>query len=219
MAYNTRNYWDFGLFPSSGVLKQTRKHNVSESGYISVLRCGVWTIILLGLLERANLNQCTRPSPQQENRCTFGNVVFSSVFFLEYRAIDKVQTPSSSEPWDGPTQPQFSAVFLGPGAHAELLLRVYVANIHSFRPPPPRQYKNSDRSKDNTKIIHSVRNRVNFPLLSASFHNALSSLQPTSTRRVSVHCAGTFKAEHLFCGVKKGGDIPPLFHVFSRHSA
>jgi hypothetical protein len=33
----TQNYMGFGLFPSSGIL-ETRKHNVSETGSVSVLR-------------------------------------------------------------------------------------------------------------------------------------------------------------------------------------
>jgi hypothetical protein len=40
MVYNTRNYWVFGLHPSSGILKNTREHNVSETGFVSVLRWG-----------------------------------------------------------------------------------------------------------------------------------------------------------------------------------
>jgi hypothetical protein len=31
------NYWDFWTFPSSGIL-ETRKHDVSETGSVSVLR-------------------------------------------------------------------------------------------------------------------------------------------------------------------------------------
>jgi hypothetical protein len=37
MVYNTQNYWFFGLCPSSGIL-ETRKHDVSETGSVSVLR-------------------------------------------------------------------------------------------------------------------------------------------------------------------------------------
>jgi hypothetical protein len=37
MMNNTQNYWVFGLCPTSGILK-TRKHNVSETETISVLR-------------------------------------------------------------------------------------------------------------------------------------------------------------------------------------
>jgi hypothetical protein len=36
-VYNTQNYWVFGLCPSSGIL-DTRKHNVSETGSVFVLR-------------------------------------------------------------------------------------------------------------------------------------------------------------------------------------
>jgi hypothetical protein len=38
MVYNTRNYLVFGLFPLSGILG-SRKHDVSETGSVSVLRC------------------------------------------------------------------------------------------------------------------------------------------------------------------------------------
>jgi hypothetical protein len=52
----TQNYWVFGLFPSSGIL-ENRKHDVSETGSVSVLR---WrrekTPTQLGPLERANLS-------------------------------------------------------------------------------------------------------------------------------------------------------------------
>jgi hypothetical protein len=34
---NLQNYWVYGLFPSSGIL-ETRKHDVSETGSLSVLR-------------------------------------------------------------------------------------------------------------------------------------------------------------------------------------
>jgi hypothetical protein len=34
---NIQNYWVFGLFPSSGVLK-SREHNVTEIGSVSIHR-------------------------------------------------------------------------------------------------------------------------------------------------------------------------------------
>jgi hypothetical protein len=37
MVYNIQNYWVFGLWPASGIL-ETRIHNVSETGSVSVLR-------------------------------------------------------------------------------------------------------------------------------------------------------------------------------------
>jgi hypothetical protein len=68
MVYNTQNYWVLGLFPSSGIL-QNRKHDVSETGSVSVLRWGGGgkTHIQLGPLER------------------------------EYRTMEKVQKPSNSK--------------------------------------------------------------------------------------------------------------------------
>jgi hypothetical protein len=47
----------FGLCPSSGILKKSREHNVSETGSVSVLR-SEGTPSQLGPLERANLNHC-----------------------------------------------------------------------------------------------------------------------------------------------------------------
>jgi hypothetical protein len=37
MVYNTQNYWVSGPNPPPGILN-TRKHNVSETGTVSVLR-------------------------------------------------------------------------------------------------------------------------------------------------------------------------------------
>jgi hypothetical protein len=33
MMHNTQNYWIFGFYPSTGILKN-RKHNVSETGTV-----------------------------------------------------------------------------------------------------------------------------------------------------------------------------------------
>jgi hypothetical protein len=37
MYFGPQNYWIFGLFPSYGILG-TRKHDLSETGSVSVLR-------------------------------------------------------------------------------------------------------------------------------------------------------------------------------------
>jgi hypothetical protein len=50
-----RDYWVYGLYPSSGVLKNTTKHKVSETGSLTVLKY-VGGRHPLGPLERANLN-------------------------------------------------------------------------------------------------------------------------------------------------------------------
>jgi hypothetical protein len=47
LALNPQNYWGFGLFPSSGILG-TRKHDVSETASVSVLRFGGKTHTQLG---------------------------------------------------------------------------------------------------------------------------------------------------------------------------
>jgi hypothetical protein len=38
MVFNTQNYWGVGLFPSSNMV-ENRKHDVSETGSVSVLKC------------------------------------------------------------------------------------------------------------------------------------------------------------------------------------
>jgi hypothetical protein len=54
MVYDTQNYWVFGLFPSSRIV-ENRKHDVSETGSVSVFRWGWKTPTQLGTLERATL--------------------------------------------------------------------------------------------------------------------------------------------------------------------
>jgi hypothetical protein len=57
MVYNTQDYWVFWTFPPSSIL-ETRKHDVSETGSVSVIRYkggGNKTPTQLGPLERANL--------------------------------------------------------------------------------------------------------------------------------------------------------------------
>jgi hypothetical protein len=67
----------------SGVL-ETRKHNVSETGSVSILRWEEKTPTQLGPLERPNLNHWTQwvgvfpPSSEDGNRSIIRNVVFSS---------------------------------------------------------------------------------------------------------------------------------------------
>jgi hypothetical protein len=56
MLYNTQNYWVLGLCPSPGIL-ETRKHNVSENGSVSVLRRrGEKTPTQLSSTEKANIS-------------------------------------------------------------------------------------------------------------------------------------------------------------------
>jgi hypothetical protein len=53
-VHTSQNYWGFGLFPSSGILKN-RTHDVSETGFVCPQVRGEDTS-QLGPLERANLN-------------------------------------------------------------------------------------------------------------------------------------------------------------------
>jgi hypothetical protein len=58
MVYHSQNYWVFGLSPSSGI-PGNRKHDVSETGSISVLRYGGESTYSVGSLDKANLNRWT----------------------------------------------------------------------------------------------------------------------------------------------------------------
>jgi hypothetical protein len=74
-----QNYWVFGLFPSSGIL-ENRKHDVSETRSVFVLKWGGKTPTQLGPIERANLHHwvgVSPPSLEDGNRSSFRNVVFS----------------------------------------------------------------------------------------------------------------------------------------------
>jgi hypothetical protein len=55
MVYHIQNYWVFGRFTSSGILGN-RKDDVSETGYVSVLRCAGKIPTQLGPLDRGNLS-------------------------------------------------------------------------------------------------------------------------------------------------------------------
>jgi hypothetical protein len=67
---DTQNYWVFGLFLLSGILLETRIHDVSKTGSFSILRWGEKRI-------------------QFPKRRVF--------YFLVYRTMEKVQKPSNSE--------------------------------------------------------------------------------------------------------------------------
>jgi hypothetical protein len=82
VMFRITGFLDF--FPLSGIL-ETRKHDVSETWFLSVLRWGEKTPIQLGHLKRAYLDHCTQlsrclpPSPEDGNRSSFRNIVFSSL--------------------------------------------------------------------------------------------------------------------------------------------
>jgi hypothetical protein len=67
-----QNYWVLGLGPLPGIV-QTRKHNIQESGLVSLKE---ETSTLLGPLERANLNH--------NQKC-------SVLYFPEYRTMNEVK--------------------------------------------------------------------------------------------------------------------------------
>jgi hypothetical protein len=73
MTYNTKNYWVFGLCPSSGILK-TRGHSVLETGLF--LSSGEWeTPTALGPVERAKWLRLAHPHLRTEHRPIFQNVM------------------------------------------------------------------------------------------------------------------------------------------------
>jgi hypothetical protein len=88
-----QNYWVLGLCLSSGIL-ETRKYKVSENGSVSVLRLrggrhllswvtlkeltSIVQWLMLALSKRPNWVGVFPPSPEDGNRSSFRNVVFSS---------------------------------------------------------------------------------------------------------------------------------------------
>jgi hypothetical protein len=57
-VYNTQNRWVSGLRPSSGII--TRKHNVSETGSVSVFMRGEEDTYFVGSIRKNNLNHWTQ---------------------------------------------------------------------------------------------------------------------------------------------------------------
>jgi hypothetical protein len=76
MVYNTQEYSFFFTFPSSGIL-EIRKHDVSETGSVSVLRC---------LLPPFTGGQKQFQFPKRR--------VF---LYLEYRTMEKSPPPKKKE--------------------------------------------------------------------------------------------------------------------------
>jgi hypothetical protein len=86
-VYNTQNYWVPGLCLSSGILN-TRKHSISETQFVSVLRWGEETPTLLGPLERDNLNSYWIEVRRKQ-------IQFSKPCFLVFRIKDDGQSPET----------------------------------------------------------------------------------------------------------------------------
>jgi hypothetical protein len=52
MVHDIQNHWIPGLCPSSGILN-TRKHNVSETASVAILRCGERDTYSVGSLRKS----------------------------------------------------------------------------------------------------------------------------------------------------------------------
>jgi hypothetical protein len=83
LVYKTRDYCVFGLSPLYGIPEDTKEHDVSEAGSVSVL--------ILGLGDTYRPNKVCVFCPSLKD----GNIVFFCV--LEYQMMDKVQKPSNPE--------------------------------------------------------------------------------------------------------------------------
>jgi hypothetical protein len=89
MVYNTQNhcfFWGGGFCPSSGIL-ETRKHNVSETGSVSVLRLGGEDTYSVG----------SRPNPHSLRTET--DAVSEKLCFLVSRIPDDGQNPKTQRFW------------------------------------------------------------------------------------------------------------------------
>jgi hypothetical protein len=65
MVYNTQDCWVFGLCPSSGILKNTKEHNVSESRSVSETLC---------FLGYRTMDEVQKPGNPEIHRNVFLNV-------------------------------------------------------------------------------------------------------------------------------------------------
>jgi hypothetical protein len=112
----TWNYWDFGLCPSSGILKIQRTEcfgnwicfllQVGGDTYSVGSHRKSWPLSLDQVSFFYRTQQSTSlpsTSPEDGNRNSFRKVVFCS--FLEYRKIDKVQKLSDSVCYAGSSEP------------------------------------------------------------------------------------------------------------------
>jgi hypothetical protein len=96
MVYNIQNYWVLGLPSSSGIL-WTRKHDVSETGSVSVLK---WEPVIRWLrlaLSKGPNRVGVPPLTEDGNRSSFWNLMFPS--FKNTRRWTRSKTPSNSEQW------------------------------------------------------------------------------------------------------------------------
>jgi hypothetical protein len=73
VLYNTQNYWISGLCPSFGILN-ARQHKLKAAALTWVVQ---W--LRLALFRVPNIVGISIPSPEDGNRCSFRNVVFSCI--------------------------------------------------------------------------------------------------------------------------------------------
>jgi hypothetical protein len=105
---DTQNYWAYALSPSSGIL-ETRKHDVSETGSVSVIGYGeedTYSVVSLRKCQRQSLDTMA-----QQSRClpphTWGRKQsqFPKRCFLQHLTMDKVQKPSNSKYYTPSSEP------------------------------------------------------------------------------------------------------------------
>jgi hypothetical protein len=160
--YEPKNYWVFGLFPSSGNL-QNRKHDVSETGSVSVLKWEGKTPTQLVLLERANFNQWGRKQFQFPKRRVF--------YFIENRTIEKAQKPSNSVCYTPSSEPFRIYIFMKLGVSTDTWRKGWSDGIrtkqdeHLFKIDlHPVSHRNSLRTfVINSVVLQHVLLNWNFP--------------------------------------------------------
>jgi hypothetical protein len=134
MVYNTQNYCVFGLHPSSGIL-ETRKHNVSETGSVSILKWGGKTPTQLGPLERANLNHWATPVRRMPSSGMWRRVYLvctdvSEEHLLSRWLLTLVPRSRISLPW------RWSNIFLRNFGSHKIYTAPHLRRRHSSKSPP-----------------------------------------------------------------------------------
>jgi hypothetical protein len=102
MVYHNQNYWGFGLSPLPGIIGN-RKHDISETRSVSVLRCWRGRHSIQSLSKGPNWVRRLPPKPEDGNKSSFRNVVFS--------------VPYNTGQWRKSKNPVILILFLGSKEH------------------------------------------------------------------------------------------------------
>jgi hypothetical protein len=147
IVYDTQNYWDFGLAPASGILKPKKK-KISETGSASIFRW--WEGDLLcwdSSFYGHNRVAVFLSSPEDGNRPSFRNVVFSRFIFV--RILKMLSDNASLRPSEYVLSFSISYLHL---SHISGLSRAEIAPLIVDRPWFPHQLRLATLTADASRF-------------------------------------------------------------------